>query len=142
MDSHKKRRWILTAFLFILSVSGFWMLYQSGALPFLKPLAQVSAVNPEFLKMSQIIDLYRNADLGVIVDGIYRKPVETARYAQQYLLHFFEPGMTAEEWIRKHCYRSIKGEIIYFKYPDGATKPMRDVFLEELQKLDPKKNKN
>ena len=29
----------------------------------------------------------------------------------------------------------IKGNVIYFKYPDGKTRAMRDVFLEELESL-------
>jgi hypothetical protein len=31
-----------------------------------------------------------------------------------------------------HSYRSGKGSIIYFQYPDGSQVPMRDVFLDQL----------
>ncbi|HOW59202.1 MAG TPA: hypothetical protein PLO78_05690 [Candidatus Omnitrophota bacterium] len=40
-------------------------------------------------------------------------------------------------WIKKHCYRSLVGnQIMYFKFPDGNFRPVRDVFIELFQELE------
>ncbi|MSR77543.1 MAG: hypothetical protein EXS63_04885 [Candidatus Omnitrophica bacterium] len=134
----KKPKWksYLVAVMFmILTAGGYFSLYPSRILPLLELPEKVSESNPEFSKMSKVIDQYRTADLEVIVDGYYRKPSEMTSFARRFLRLHFKPDMKAESWVQKYCYRSKKGEIIYFKYPDGTTKPMRDVFLEELQLL-------
>lgn len=42
-----------------------------------------------------------------------------------------------EQWIKKHCYRSLTADkIIYFKYADGSMRPARDVFIETYDLLE------
>lgn len=43
---------------------------------------------------------------------------------------------TAEDWINRYCYRSDEtNKVIYMRVNDGGFKPMRDIFLKELQNL-------
>ena len=129
----KKKVRIFSLLILILS-AGTYIIYQSGVLPFFREDKESEARNPELLKMAKIIDQYKTENLEVIVDGYHRKPGEFLNFARQYLGRHFDPKMTAESWVKTYAYRSALGEIIYFQYPDGSTKPMRDVFLEALAK--------
>ena len=129
----KKKIGVWLVVVLILS-TGIFFVYKSGVLPFFQEPQKTEASNPELMKMAKIIDQYKTADLEVIVDGYHRKPGEFLNFARQYLGRHFDPKLTAESWVKTYAYRSALGEIIYFQYPDGSTKPMRDVFLEELAK--------
>ena len=95
-----------------------------------------SLVDPEFQKLAEIWNHFKAADVKVTVDGV-EFPLETVlQNGQKYLRNRYKKGMTAKTWIEEYVYRSKKGEIMYFKYPDGTSIPMRDVFLEELAKIE------
>ena len=43
---------------------------------------------------------------------------------------------TAQDWVRRYCYRSDQtNKVIYMRVNGGDCKPARDVFLEELKRL-------
>lgn len=134
----RKSKWILIITILIAAGIGFWAAYKFNMIPFLEKSEKVESSHPELTKMAKIIDQYKTADLEVIVDGYHRKPGEFLTFARAYLGRHFDPQMNAETWVKTYAYRSRLGEIIYFKYPDGSSKPMRDVFLEELKKTEEK----
>jgi len=96
----------------------------------------------ELVKIRQVFDHFKEGDFEVVVDGNYRKPAELVAWARGYIQRQYHPGEdTARSWIENHCYRSLKGEIMYFKYSGGKTVPMRDVFLEALNQIEGKPDK-
>ena len=88
--------------------------------------------DPELAKIMAVMDKYKTADLVVLYNGGEYKPAEFLTRSRAFLRRNFKAGNKAVTWITEHCYRSDEGNIIYFKYPDGSARPIRDVFLEEL----------
>ena len=53
-----------------------------------------------------------------------------------YLLTYYK-NEDPEAWIKKNCYRSpTSNKIMYFKYPDGSYRQVRETALELLQGLE------
>lgn len=92
--------------------------------------------DPSVVKLNRILDDYKEQDLQVIYDGMTHPPQDFLIRARGYLARNFKPGDEAQGWIEKHCYRTRAGQVIYFQYPDGKMRPVRDVFLEELKRPD------
>lgn len=92
-------------------------------------------LRPEMAKLLFITERYRDSDFKVIFDGMEYRVNEMLSRARTYLARNYR-GEPAERWIRTHLYRSSeRGEVIYLKAPDGSRRPLRDVFLEELENL-------
>jgi hypothetical protein len=89
----------------------------------------------EFSKILYLIDRFKNTKVEVVYDGYPYPALRAAQEARAYLAKNYRQGDPAERWIKLNAYRSGAGNIIYFKYPDGDRRPMRDVLLEELQIL-------
>lgn len=89
-------------------------------------------IDPEYTKLSALIDKYKTADLQVVAEGLQSEPVEFLELAKDYLRRRYEAGESAASWVKKNCCQTREGHTLYFKYPDGSTQTMRDVFLEEL----------
>lgn len=104
-----------------------------GPFPWLREPSSNKLIGPELAKILQVMDHYKTANIEVIYDGKTLTAAEMFQRAKQYVLSHYEKGRTAEEFVSEYCYRSEKGEIIYFKYADGTTRLMRDVFLEDLK---------
>ena len=85
-----------------------------------------------------VLQLYRDKDFQVIFDGrTYNMPAALQEARKSLLVYYHGEGATA--WIRTHLYRSPKERnIIYLAFPDGSRRPLRDVLIEELQKLSAK----
>ncbi len=88
--------------------------------------------DPELTLLLNVMDKYRKENLEVVWEGSQSTPAAFWGFSKEYLQRNFKLGDNAKSWIEEHCYRKTDGQIIYFKYPDGSTRPMRDVFLEEL----------
>lgn len=88
--------------------------------------------DPELMTLLTIMEKYKTQNLEIVWEGSQSTPAAFWDFSIDYLKHNFESGDDAENWIKEHCYRTSDGQVIYFKYPDGTTRPMRDVFLEEL----------
>lgn len=91
----------------------------------------------EIGKLFQVLSLYRTKDCQVIYNGnLYEitKMVDRARHfvASQYR------GEGAQAWVWRYLYRTPdEGKIMYLVFPDGQRRLLRDVFLEELNRLFP-----
>ncbi|HTL46618.1 MAG TPA: hypothetical protein VL688_01005 [Verrucomicrobiae bacterium] len=104
--------------------------YFPGIFPTERPVPQTA--DPELNKLNLIIEYFKNADLEVITDGVYRKPSETLPWVRRYVSQHFKPGDNAADWIRQYCYQTNAGNMIYVRFPDGSTRLLRDYFLEHL----------
>ena len=94
--------------------------------------------NPsELSKLIYLMDRFQGAkDLEVSYEGNFYD-IETARReARQYIAKNYRQE-TAGRFIQDHAYRPKFGNgILYVKYPDGTTRPLRDILLEELKVLE------
>ena len=109
-----------------------WMESPYNPIRWLEELTAPKIMDPEFERIMQVMEKYKQMDFDVVFEGRTFKIKEVLSRANRFFFSHYEPGMKAEDWVREHCYRSKHGEIIYFKYADGSTQLMRDVFLEEL----------
>jgi len=100
---------------------------------FLREIRQ--GIRPEFAKLFLVTELLRDSNLTVVYGGTKYDVNSAIAKVRGYLARNYS-GETAEEWIRKHLHRSpAQGEVIYFEYPDGRLRPVRDVLLDELRRL-------
>ena len=96
-------------------------------------LREARPLDPEFTKLTALIDKYKTADLLVVAEGLQSEPMTFLALAKDYLFRHYESGDDAVGWVKENCCRTREGNTLYFKYPDGSTRLMRDVFLEELK---------
>jgi len=89
----------------------------------------------ELSKLIFLIDRFQESDVLVIYDGYEHDPGDAALQAKKYLRKNYQNKMDAERWLKVHSYRSDSGNVMIFKYPDGDTRPVRDVLLEQLDLL-------
>lgn len=93
--------------------------------------------DPELDKLNQVLEHFKSGDFEIVVDGNYRKPEQMVVWARGFIRRNYTPGQdTARIWITDHCYKTDQGNILYFKYPDGKTIPMRDIFLADLDAIE------
>lgn len=91
----------------------------------------------ELSKLIYLMDYFKVQNVLVNYDGYDYDSEKAARVAKNYVAKNFKSGDKAEKWLKIHTYRSQpRGNVIYFKYPDGKRKPMRDVLLKELEILE------
>ena len=91
--------------------------------------------DPELTRLITIMEKYRKEPIEIVWEGSQSTPAAFWIFAKDFLRRNYRLGDSPEEWIQTHCYRTTEGSIIYFKFSDGTTRPMRDVFLEELAVL-------
>ena len=108
----------------------------------LQPLAESQAYQ-DFLKKPEnslskaicLLNYFRTAPLIIQFDGIEYVPAFVYPFGLTYLMtnyHDEDP----EQWVRKNCYRSLfTNKIIYFKFRNGTSRPVRDVILDKLHEL-------
>ena len=87
-------------------------------------------------KLIFAIDYYRNEPVMVRFDDV-DYPVQFAYpIGLVYLLTYYK-NEKPEAWIKKNCYRSpTANKIMYFKYPDGSYREVRETALELIRKLE------
>ncbi len=127
--------WLVTRYMPEISL---WM--QAGSEGFEQQIQGLSgqdgqAANPELSKLMQVLDTYRNAEFTVIYDGREYSAEWSWRNGRYYLARNAADIRDAAAWIHEHAYRTGEGNPIYFRYPDGSERLMRDVFLEKLAML-------
>ncbi len=89
----------------------------------------------ELSKLIFLIDRYKNSELKVMYDGHEYTAVESAGYAKTFLSKNYKKG-AADYWVKNHCYRTEPaGNIIYVKFSDGSKRPLKDILLEDLGRL-------
>lgn len=92
----------------------------------------------ELGKLVYLLNFYQDKEVKVIFDGqTYDTPVALQKARR--LLRVYYKGEEARAWIQTHLYRSPRErKIIYLAFPDGSRRPLRDVLMEELEKLFPR----
>lgn len=89
----------------------------------------------EFSKLLYLLDRFKDTGFGVIYDGYHYDNRQSLTEARRYLARRYQKGESAQRWLTVHAYRSPGGQIIYLEFPDGKTRPLRDILLEELDAL-------
>lgn len=87
-------------------------------------------------KLIYLIDRFSGTDIQVVYDGISYKSAFAAGVAKWFLARKYSKE-TVNEWILKWCNRTIlAGNLIWVKFPDGATKLSREVLTNEVKALE------
>ena len=109
----------------------------------LEPVEQSQAYQ-EFLKkpgndlakMVCLLNYFRTAPIMVRFEGIDYTAQAAYPFGLVYLMTNYH-NEKPEDWAKKHCYRSLFGNnIIFFKFQDGSSRPVRDVILEKYHELE------
>ena len=92
-------------------------------------------LRPELAKILYVTERFRNKSFTVVYNRRgYDAPAAVA-WARGYLQRNYR-GEAAEGWIKKYLHRSpTEGEIIYLQFPGGNRLPLRDVLLDELDRI-------
>lgn len=91
----------------------------------------------ELSKLLFLMDRFKGSPAEVVYDGSHYDSSFALKNAKAYIAKNYKKNQRAELWVREHAYRSDPGrQLILFKYPDGNTRPLRDVLLEELAGLE------
>lgn len=90
-------------------------------------------IDPEFTRLAALIDKYKTEDVQVVSEGLREEPAIFLNFAKDFVKRSYDHGQTAVDWVKENCCTTRGGNTLYFKYPDGSTRPMREVFLEELE---------
>ena len=88
----------------------------------------------ELSKILYLMDRFKAAPLIVIYDRSEYESDVALKYAKSYVAKHYHRE-DAQKWIQENAYRSLSGGVIYIKFPDGERKLLRDVLIEELQKI-------
>ena len=98
------------------------------------PAGEMPPLN-DFERLDWLIDKYKKTEVDVVSDGRTLEPSMAWTLAKLQLRQTFKEGMAPADWIRQHAYQTRFGNVIYFKFPNGDYRLMRDVFLEEIEKM-------
>jgi hypothetical protein len=90
----------------------------------------------ELSKILYLMDRFKQAPVIVIYDRVEYESEIALKHAKSYVAKHYH-RQDAAEWIRENAYRSVNGSVIYLKAPDGEKRVLRDVLIEELQKVQP-----
>ena len=90
-------------------------------------------------ELSQLIflmDRFKGCPAEVIYNGSHYDSEFALKTAKSYMAKHYKKKQSADVWIRENAYRSDPGrQVILYKEPNGDPRPLRDVLLEELEKL-------
>ncbi len=109
----------------------------------LEPLKTSAAFNQyqkrpksELSKLIFLMDRFRGCPAEVIYNGSHYDSEFALKTAKAYMAKHYKKKQPAETWIRENAYRSEPGrQVILYKEPQGAPRPLRDVLLGELEEL-------
>ncbi len=89
----------------------------------------------ELSKLIFLLDRFNTENTEIRIDGNVYKAEKAFPYGKSYLAQNYKQEK-AEDWLRKHCYRT-KGDnqIIYIRTQGDDFKPFRDVLIDELSVL-------
>ncbi len=87
-------------------------------------------------KLIFALDYFRNEPVMVRFDEVDYPVLFAYPLGLVYLLTYYK-NEEPEAWIRKNCYRSpTANKVMYFKYPDGSYRQVRETALQLLQELE------
>ena len=115
----------------------------AASVPVLEPLKTSAAYQQyqrrpktELSKLIFLMDRFKGCPAEVIYNGSHYDSDFALKNAKAYMAVHYKKKQAAEEWIRENAYRSDPGrEVILYKEPNRAPKPLRDVLLEQLEAL-------
>lgn len=130
--------WIVIGTLSIVSIAG----RPGAAEDIFPPLEKSEAFqrylhspHSEIAKLLCLVGRFSNTGFKVIYDGDSYDINIAIQFARGYLVKNYR-NEKAETWIKKYVFiRGSDGKLIGLKYPGGEKRPVVDVLLEELQKL-------
>jgi|GEM_PF-1070263 len=86
-------------------------------------------------KLIYLLDRFNAPGVEIKLDGNIYTTDKAFPYSKGYLSKNYKKEK-AEDWIRKHCYRSgDKNEVIYMRVEGSDFRPVRDILIEELKSL-------
>jgi len=89
----------------------------------------------ETAKLLYLMQRYQHKGFQIILDGNSYDSRVAFEKARRALIGYYQ-GEEAKVWIGKYLYRSPeKRKIIYLSFPNGVRRPLRDVLLEDLFRL-------
>ncbi len=90
----------------------------------------------ELSKLIYLLDRFNSPAVEIKVDGNIYTTDKAFPYSKGYLSKNYKKEK-AEAWIRAHCYRSSeKNEVIYMREGAAEFRPVRDILIEELKRLE------
>ncbi len=90
----------------------------------------------DLAKMVCLLNYFRTAPIVVRFEGVDYTAQVAYPFGLVYLMSNYH-NEKPDAWAKKHCYRSLFGNnIIFFKFPDGSSRPARDVILEKYHELE------
>lgn len=101
----------------------------------------ISGQQSEFSKLIFMIDSLKNKNLKLISDGHEFNAYDALKDSKKDLLTDYR-NEKANYMIQRYFYRSDSGEIMYLKFPNGELKPLRDVLLARVKKIEQLSSKN
>jgi len=121
------RKWLFVGILVAgLSATGVWFREEAK----IQPRTQT-----ELGKILYLFQIYREKDFKVIFNGTAYDMETAVQRARKFLFTHYR-GEKAATWIQTKLYRSPdQREVIYLAFPDGSRRPLRDVFIEELEQF-------
>ena len=86
-------------------------------------------------KIMYLMDRFSEANIQIIYDGYYFNAVVASGIARWFFARNYR-GETSKQWIMRWCNKSINGEFIRVKLPDGTFKLAREILLDEIKSLE------
>lgn len=88
----------------------------------------------ELGRILSLLDLLNNTNAQILYKGNTYEPKKLRGIIKVYIANHYK-NEKAEDWIYARAYKSRRsGSIYYLKYPDGTTRLLGDVLLEELRR--------
>lgn len=88
----------------------------------------------EYSKLLYLIDTFGNSETEILYEGHAYKARAVSPLVRWYIAKNYRKEK-AEDWIKKWCHRSDKGERIWVRLEDGRLRAARDFLMEALDKL-------
>ena len=89
----------------------------------------------ELSKLLYLIDRFGDTNYEILYDGHYYSTRFAKQLARWFLINHYNKQKT-EKWIMEWCNKSIGGNLIWVKYPEGSLRLAREVLFEELKELE------
>lgn len=91
----------------------------------------------EITKLFKVVALYQKSPCKIVYNGNTFEFGKLVDRARRYIVACYR-GEGAKAWAQRYLYRTPdEGKVMYLVFPDGQRRLLRDVFLEELNRLFP-----
>lgn len=89
----------------------------------------------ELSKLIYLLDRFNTPETEIRIDGNIYSSEKAFPYGKGYLAKNYNKE-SAEDWLRKHCYRTKESnQVIYIRVGGSDFRPFRDVLIEELETM-------